>query len=526
MSRQTYTLNRVTQQVADVDTTIQTIGNFASKVYKDNANAKYSKLSSDARVKLNDLNNEYKNQYKSDPDAGMEEYKQKRKDLMDGYYNQLEPMSRGQWMANQNDIFAKDDISLSNWSLKQKQVNTAADVENVASNNYMIAKTNGIQLANGDITQMDVMMAAQEASKEIEVAAGDILSEQELTKVKAEFGRKYMASSIDGVIEGNPLQALEMLEDPEIIKVIGDKARTDLISSANSRIKNLNNIKVQQEAFDNMKQSDSLVKDSLERNLSLGEIESRSKGMSTQLKNYVLKMNGLKTDSAKVSTSEKARQNSQLYADLATFTDKSDKTAKDYREMQEKVYKAMDSGAIKQAKGQEIIDGYISDYANQYEKEMKNFNKDVLDIDTGLGYNNIQKYIDDNIDFSRWYTNESDEELLRIDQNKIKMYEIYAGQLSREASSRGMSLSQLSQLPTTEKESILSKAMNNAKIEYANGISTFEVESLQQANNVIELNKQTTIRQQNQKVIDQSYTRPVQEPQELNSEDQDFLNNL
>lgn len=531
MPRQTYTLNQVTQKAANINQTAEGIAKFATQVYKDNANAKYSSLSSEARVALNDLNNQYKSQWKNNPDAGMDQYKKDRQDLMDSYYDQLEPMSRNQWMANQNDIFAKDDISMTNWGIKQKQVNTVADVENVAKNNYMIAKTNGIQFANGDISQIDMVAAAGEASKEIEAAAGDVLSEQQLNQVKTEFGRKYMASSIDGVIEGNPLQALEMLQDPTIIKTLGDeKARKELIKSAENRMKNIADIKVQQEAFDNMKQSDSLVRDSMERNLSTGEIESRSRGLSPQLKSFVMKMNGLKQDKkSTLSRSEKAQDLSQLYADIATFSDKSEKTAKDYKDIQEKVYKSMDNGSITIAKGQEIIDGYVSGYAAQYEKEMKNFNKDVLEIDTGLGYNNIKKYIDDNIDLTGWFLgdlNEKEEDILRSKQNTIKMYEIYAGHLNRAASTRGMALSELSQLPTEEKEQILSKAMNDAKIDYANGISSFEVQSLQQAQNVIELDKQQNVRKQNQQIIDRSYTRPTTEPVELNEEDQDFLNNL
>lgn len=533
MVRQVFSQQTVTDSVAKQSANYADIGlQVATKVHNQREKSNYINNASQAQVELNTLNNKYRTDNSNSPYNNLDDYKSERDGIFEKYADNISPAYRANWFDKKAQLVAQDDISFETWATKQNAANVITDIQSVVKSDMNIANSDGMAYGSDDTNDLTSLMKYNDSIQNLDAMGDGVLTTQQSSKIKQEYSQKYLTNFVNGVIETNPLKAKELLNEKSVKSGLTNENYTKLSKAADTRFNNMSKINSENEILRSIKNGNSLVAESVNRNLSVEEIEEASKvgNLTTQAKNVLYKMNGLKpitsAKDSKESRSIIAQGGMDIRNDLTVFTSKEEKTAKDYQKMQNKIYTAMDKGYITLKQGNEMLTTFVGGYAEQYQQEMENYNQDVLKIDTNIGYAGIDKYFDEKIDASRnWFFDEDKDVQITNSNNKIKLFDMYTYSLSQEASAMGMTIDQLSQQPIETKQKVLTKSFENAKMLYASGVSGREIKDAIEADNIISDSTQKEIRVRSQATVDKAYTQPTK-PVELNTEDQDFLNNL
>lgn len=509
-----------------------TVSNVATKVYQEREKSKYISNSTNAQVELNTLSNKYKFDNSNDPYGNLDDYKAERDAIFEKYGDQIAPMYRADFYNKKTQMVGQDDVNFETWATKQNVQNIGTDISNVMKADMNMANTDGIAYGSGETDDVNTLMKYQTNFQNIEEIGAGVLNEQQMGSVRQEYAQKYLTNFIDGVITSNPLKAKELLEDPTIKGSLTQENHTRLSKAANTRFNNLGKIKAENDILNSLKNGNNLIAESMNRNLSMEEIEEAATAgnLNKQAKNVLYKMNGFTATERPKNTPETRAQiaqgGMQVRDELTAFTSKKEKSAKDYQDMSNKIYDAMDKGYLTIKQGNQMLTTFVGDYADQYQTEMENYNNDVLKIDTDIGYAGIEKFYDEKVDASRnWFFDEDTDVQIANSNNKIKLYDMYTYSLNEEAGAMGMTIAELSQQDAQVKQKVLTRAFESAKMLYASGVSGREIRDAIEADNIIADNTQKEIRVNSQAAIDKVYAEPTT-PVELNKEDSDFLNNL
>ncbi len=511
------------------------------KIMKANADSGMTKALSEAQSRLNDVTQQFRLQNSANPDPNSIEFKDARRKIFEEYKGQVSPLVMREFQRQWYNIEQNNDESNKSWALKQNEFNVNENlrktVETDLNNAYFAGTSFGV---GSDVDVQSMVKSFVGSHDNLLKFATEHLGEAQANAVLSSYKSDYLKSFVSGVMQENPLGAIELLDREDIQKGINDpSAYSKLKDAAESRLMNIEDMKTQTEVIGLMKQEGGLMRESMTRNLSLVELEAAfdKHNLSEPAKRVLYRMNGytkadLKEGEAdlkegltsdkktKESKSDKILGGLSLKDELAVFLDKQDtKTVADYRDMQDKILSAVDAGYISTEEGLKNIEQFIEPFTETVETDLKAFDKKYLNMDTSLGFSQVQDYFDDELKVASWGWFGSDEDKAVDARNKLRLYQIYQDNLQQLAEQKAGTMGGLAKLPAAQKNKYLQEAFDKTKIDFASGLGLGRYERASDASNAIKIKMQDMSRTKVLTTIDQSYQKAENTPAQVN----DFL---
>lgn len=545
-------------------------GEIGIKLKQASDSSKLTELNSNANYELARIARNIQTQYSSNPEEAKKQYNLARQDLYNRYSDGLDSSQKALWKKSQYEFSKKDDFEFDSWAFGQKQSNVATSLNNSINANLSMAQELGSSFdGNFDKT----LLKFGESYTDIEnFAKVNGFDDQKTKEVLSSYEQDYMKSFISGAIQTNPIEARKLLDDDLVKNTIKDKTVYDKLKKASeNRMRQVNEIRVDQEITNTMLNEIDLFNQSLERPLSIVELEQATQGISPQAKEFLYRMNGYSTleedieerkpmessklaiyetlnnkvsgftgtdeefmpireeinqalDSGlitqsdarkfikreqvkaekqvetakKLNDSQKLDENIKLHNEVLSFLNKAgDKTSDDFRNIQDRIYNAVDIGIITKKEGGELLNNITSPFLKKIKKEADSFNKINLRYNNNdYGFEQIEEFYNDNIKVNSWWKFGVSKEEKNADKvNQLKLYKGYIDNLNNAMAETGLSIADIQSLPTVKKDELIRGATDKTIKDFSYILTGKRPETLNEAKlNVMMDNRENMVK--------------------------------
>lgn len=440
-------------------------------IIKSSQEAKITENFSKAQLELNRLNTQYQIDYENDPFGGLEKLKEDRKAIFDNLGQDISPFFKKPWQDSTRELTIKDDAQTETWAYAQTKKNTVRSINQSIKNNMSQATVDGQNFGNSDTDELGTLLNYAQSKQKL-IQFGDAnLGSGTTTDILEDYDDDYLKSFIGGVSDTNPIKALRLMEDEDVKSSFRDQSHyLKMKEAVEERALQADKIFTQKEVLSALKDENSMLGRSLESNVSYIELQKEfdKKKMSPAAQNFFLKANGFKKDDGedKLTKSEKMAEKVGLYEAIRTVADSEDVTPDQIAALQNRVYTAMDRGVLSDEEGASYISQFVTPIVDGKEKQLQKFstNKWYKPWEDKIGFSGL----DDLVEQVTITPSEDEEELGQATQNlnnerKLKIYSLYQDQLNEAASSRGIAIGDIPNLPLSEKRKVYNDAQVKAK---------------------------------------------------------------
>lgn len=221
-NRDLTTFNTVVQHVAENPSQLpQMVASFGTQIMRQGQEARINDNLSKAQLELNQLQTKYQIEYESRPEAGLDAYRQARKDIFDKYGQDVSPLFKRYWEDAARDVIRKNDGVQQGWVLKQTRVNTVNSLNESMRNSFKLANINGQNYGNADSAEIEAFLDFAQAKRGLAGFGNANLGEETTKTILADFDRDYLKSFISGVASTNPMKAAQLLENKAFRGMLG-----------------------------------------------------------------------------------------------------------------------------------------------------------------------------------------------------------------------------------------------------------------------------------------------------------------
>ena len=440
------------------------------EIQRINQEAKITSNASTAQIGLNKLQNDFQNDNQSDPFANEDKFKKERNKLFKTLQRDITPSYQGQWNQSVQSLEARSDLTMQNWQFKQSKVNTVDSINTTMQNNFTQSFIDGKSFGTGDGSNVETMLNFEAQKNDLLLFGNKNIGEERTNETMKNYNSDSLTSFISGVIETNPISALSLLEDKKTMSTINDpdvvKTLTD---SAKERINNIDDIRIDNEIIAAMRSPNSLLAESQTRQLSIVEIETVAKesNMSNAAKNVLLKKSGYKDVSKqKVSPSAQVKGKADIYSSLDQISRSENLTTKQVSDFQNKIYVARDKGFITDKETTQFINEITDPLVSQKEIQLQEFSHGNWNpFFANVGLSGLNDYYSKNLKIKPIA---GQKEVGGVsaginNSNKVKLYDYYLSNLDKEAKKQGINITDLNNLPASEKNELYYKAQSDAQ---------------------------------------------------------------
>lgn len=178
-------------------------------------------------------NNEINTKYQADPTNP--ERERELREAFDSLSSQFKvnPVCQKQWNDIKSDVYNRYKAYNAQWVEKQQQTNSSLNLKNGYEKLVNQASMLGMNGASFD----EVKLIYADGIQALRTGATPQLGEIVVGEALKSATHDYIASYLNGVIESNPAQAIQMLEDESILNDIGDSSTiTKLKQSARAKM--------------------------------------------------------------------------------------------------------------------------------------------------------------------------------------------------------------------------------------------------------------------------------------------------
>lgn len=456
--------------VADpaISTALPEIG---KQIITQNIEAKTIETMSLARMELQKLEFDYKNQWAHDPQGGLSKYQAERQKVFDKFGGEVNPLFRRNWNKATKDIALDNDVSLNGWVLNQTRENTITSVNETLKNNIIRATINGRN--NADFDALSDLRGSMDELREFATAN---LGKQTADELLKDYGNDYMKSYISGIADSNPSKALSLLQDDGASEMFSDALEYEKMVDAVTN-------KVERDArrseglgmVNSARTANALVTGG--SGMSYNELMQASEEgkVSPIAQELLLKVNGFASGSrGGVTTADKANIEAELYSRLGTIAADESLTPETVAVTQDAIMSAMHKGAISETQGYELL-GQIVDPLLQKVENNLNGSNDMFwqskekkaenaarreEARNYLGFNTIKKMVEKDFTVAPRTDKESDV-LLADTLNKTrqaKAFNIYQTALKQVAEANGLRVGDIEDVDPIKKKAMLNEA--------------------------------------------------------------------
>lgn len=219
----------------DNQTKVNTMGAYASELYNafggavntykqiktDQEKVKMDSFSTSAELELKALTNQWRLDNQSDPNnkQALNDLSMKYDDIFNKYSSQIDPIAKAQWDGVVRKMKGQLDISNQDWAFKQNQVNAENYIKQSMSNYYSIFNAQGYDNdLEGFLTRLG------EGYNQLLDNGARTLGTEVAANTLNDFETNGVKSFINGVASRDPAQALELMKDERVIKMLGASA--------------------------------------------------------------------------------------------------------------------------------------------------------------------------------------------------------------------------------------------------------------------------------------------------------------
>lgn len=341
-----------------------------------------------ARVEANKKINEWRLQNQSNPDnqERKEELKNSLKEIFDFYGQDIDPVFKQNWDITVSTIMSAYEDSQNDWTFKQREQNAKLDVAENINTNYSLAFTHGmdgnIEAAIADLSN---------SYNQINGYAGTRLGQKNAKVLLKEYKQQFIKNFIDGQMQTNPSDAILSLQNEKIQKLFEDDPRKlqDMKDYATARFETMKRNRSYKSLVDAAILGGELINQSMEKNLSLEEIENLMPQNATEdYKNLIYSMNGYKMSNSKASKTtlsdeQKAIGQAEVYEQMAAVMADKNATPEDYSKLQDLIYKRMNDKSFSVTQGQKIINEIAGPMQEAWGRTLKKLSADEVGLFTG-----------------------------------------------------------------------------------------------------------------------------------------------
>jgi len=422
MARDLSTYNRVSSVAPKQNNTalgdaISGLAEMSVNIIKQEQASNMTKLYSDMQLELNELDHTIKVEYESNPQLAQEKYKESFTKIVDRYGANVSPSLTRDWEASVNKVKTNSLLQMQNWGFKQGQINTKRNIASSLDNIYKMATSQGMDYGLGDGDDLDVLLGVDASLSPLMHMSSKMLGEETTKQMFDGVNESYMKSFISGVAETNPMRALELLNDEQVVSKMNAGHRSEMQKAIKGKVMNFQKEMEEQEvlnymlkntemmqpmtyaqlqnAFDgNPDISDNAKKFFLKRNgftdigdkgLVYDDLRSQvaEKGLTPELKESIIEegnkgnltkaeikgLLGRGSADSKMLQAEKITQATEVRGRVAKA---SDMNAVELRQLQDDIYRATNSGALKRSDAEYYLSQVIPNIADARKQDIKN----------------------------------------------------------------------------------------------------------------------------------------------------------
>lgn len=469
VARDTTQFRQVTNVTPDVSDsiTMKGIGDIGAEIITANQQALMNENFSKAQLDLNALNLGFKEKYKNDPFKGIEELKQSRTEILDGYGEQISPFFKKAWQDNTRELVTKEDVQLQTWAYTQARKNTVTSINTSIKNNMSQASIDGQAFGNSEHTELSAMLNFGLSKKKLADFGDKHIGGDETTALLEGYDDNYLKSFLSGVSEANPLKALQLLNDKAVQGSFKDQKQYAKMKDAiENRAMNIGKINAEKQILNTLKDENNVLTKSMTKPMSYADlqIEFDRSGMSPEAQSFFLKANGYAAREKKLSQSDQLEEKAGIYSELTQLTNKEDLAPADLQKFQQRVYGAMDRGALSEKEGLEYLNQIADPFIAKHEENLQNFGEKNWVRDS-IGFQGLQEMFEDEIEIAPAEGEEDVGALTKSvnNKNKVKLYDYYTSSLQQGAAQMGIKVGDIQKLPVEQRQQLFTGAQANAK---------------------------------------------------------------
>lgn len=462
------------QQVAPVEgfakekPLLESVAEVGTSIIKQNQEARITENFSKAQLDLARLDMQYQKDYEGDPFGGIEKLQAERKKIFDAYSKDISPFFKRDWENETFKLENKHDLTTEAWAYAQTKKNTVKSINEGIKANLGQATLDGMNYGNSDQDELGTVLNYAQSRQNLLGFGEKNLGAETTDELLTDYEDNYLKSFISGVSESNPLKALRIMERDDVKNGFKDGTQYAKMKEAvEARALQAQEIGAQKEVLNTLKNENSVLTQSLERNMSYAELQVafEESGMSKSAQAFFLKANGYSKDAQgeSLSASEKLTNKAALYSEMTETMAKESLSTQDISAFQDKIYTAMDNKTLSAEEGQQWINQLVAPVIDQKEKQFGTFSQNSW-IAPDVGFSGVQKLYEENIAIP---PAEGETEVGALtqsinDKNKVKLYDYYMQGLQETAASYGVELSGIKQLNKTQQRKLYTDAQNLA----------------------------------------------------------------
>ena len=437
--------------------------------------AKIAENISAMQLDMQKMQAEYRVKYEADPSAGIAEYKKARDQLANEYGSKINPFYRGQWNAKILDMSSRDNLSQEAWSIDQGKRNVVQSVNTSVSNYLKQAMNDGLNYGTTNGGDIQAVLNNVSGRNDIYNFAKENLGEITAQKLLTDFDNDYVKTFVSGVGDSNPHKAMSILDDEAVKAKFNNPEQWLTMRNAMERRAEIADRKAEERNILSSSRGEAaLLQGSGSKSYSDLATEMEKIGVSDDVKQVVMRLNGFGEGQKKLNNIQKETFKVELYKSLEEMLTGENTSTADVAAFQTQIFKAMNNGAITDKEGAEWINKLAAPAIAAKEKGLEDFSDTQSEpwLDD-LGFVGIKNLVDEKMTIK---PDEGEDTLTPTQQlvnnsRRIKIYDYYMAALNETAGSAGLTLDKIQGLDEGKRRKIYNDAQRQAVEMYSRDVS-------------------------------------------------------
>lgn len=356
-------------------------------------------------------------------------------------------------IQSENRVRAKRDRDL------MAEKTAGADSAYIAELDNRVKKDLDGMLANGSISQFEYQLEWEEYEKKKRSAQLDYFA----SSAPEEWTDEQVSAALDNALSG----------------VNNEEEKKKLKEYATAKIKNIREQSEYLNTFNQLSEEYDLFNMSTTQNMSLAQIAARMPKNATKEYQQLIKgLNGY-SKGFKLNDAQKAVIAQDFYDSVAEVTSNSSSTPKNYKDLQNKLYKAMSVGAVTPSAGKKALDSLIMPLNNAWASQMNKLSTDNLGLFSGnIGLSEVKEYVENSgllLDTSQVQKKPGEKKSTAVARAeienarvKIKYYQRYYDNLTEVMNANGISsIDEIDKLTDSKKRALFHAAQDMTTGQFA-----------------------------------------------------------
>ena len=234
-----------------------------------------------------------------------------------------------------------------------------------------------------------------------------------------------------------------------------------------SRVKFINDTKVDREVINNIRGGRSLINKSASEGMTLAEIDqaAEEQGISKSTKNLLLKINGYKTTQG-LTDRQKTEGRAQIMSAVVGMEQEGKVSPEMLESFSDQVYEAIEHDVFSREEGVALLDRTVSQAVEDRQDELKRYKAGSFFSFNSAGYNQVENFLKEYLPKAKGDEKDAIESINAVD--KVKLYDYYSDALEEEVASNPQinSMEDMRGLSNSNRKKVFSSAVNKAKYRF------------------------------------------------------------